>query len=407
MTYTYEACNRQGELFKGEVEATSRQEAAHTIRRQGLWITSLSLAQKSARTNWLDTKLNKIRTSKVTDAQIALFCRQIAVLLSAGIPVHEALKSLLSGRRQNRYRHLLEQLYQQVLKGKSLSAAMEESGAFTPQIIRLTAAGESAGTLDETFVRLADFLARTVKAREQLKSILLYPMIIGLTALAVLVFMAVFIMPAFATMLHNLQTELPLPTKILLEIADFLQIYGQETLMAGFLLAVGVWWLGQYDFVKYSWHRILLSLPLLGSLASHAAWSLVFSTLAMLLEQGIFLHTAIKITAPITGNRYIEVELLKMQEKVEQGSTLLTAIQDCQVFPPMLHEMLEAGEQAGQLEIMLGKAAAFCQVLAENESARLQALAEPVAIFIVGGLVFFMVMAVIMPLLNTMDALSF
>ena len=112
------------------------------------------------------------------------------------------------------------------------------------------------------------------------------------------------------------------------------------------------------------------------------------------------------MAAKTAGNPYLEQEILQVQAKVEQGSSLMKALSPCPFFPPMLQEMLEAGEQSGQLETMLNKAAAFCQVLTENESARLQALAEPAAIFAVGGLVFFMVMAVIMPLLNTMDALT-
>ena len=406
MTYHYEAYNRQGEHYQGEIEAGSRQEAAHKIRRQGLWITALASNDKNKKGIKDYFEETKFFAKAVDDTQIALFFRQMSVLLSAGIPVHEALKSLLTGGRQGSYTRLLTGLYQQVLKGKSLSAAMEESHCFSPRIVQLVSAGERAGTLEETFNRLADFLAQMVKNREQLKSVLLYPAIIGVTALAVLIFMTLFILPAFASLLSNLQTELPLPTKILLDLAAFLQAYGVETMAGGCVLALGVYGLSRQAVVCYYSHRLLLSLPLVGTLACHVAWSLTFHTLAMLLEQGINLHMALKMAAPVTGNRYIEKELCCLQNKVEQGSSLINALQDCQAFPPMLLEMLEAGEQAGQLEVMLGKAAAFCQVLAENESARLQALAEPAAIFTVGGLVFFMVMAVIMPLLNTMDALS-
>lgn len=403
MNYQYEACNRQGEHFHGEVEAASRQEAAHIIRRQGLWITDLSCKDNSVEPK--RTYFNRLLSS-VGDAQIALFCRQMSVLLGAGIPVHEALKSLLAGGRQGSYNRLLKQLYQQVLKGKSLSVAMDESGSFSPRIVRLIAAGECSGTLEETFSRLADYLAKTVKAREQLKSILLYPAIIGITALVMLIFMTVFILPAFASMLDNLHADLPLPTQMLLGLSAFLQAYSKETMLAICIIVMGMWGLLRCPVVHCACHRVILSLPLMGEMARHAVWSLICSTLAMLLEQGIPIHDAIKITAPATGNRYIENELMHVQSKVRNGSSLLSALRDCGSFPPILQEMLDAGEQAGQLEIMLLKAADFCAVMAENESARLQALAEPAAILTVGGLVFFMVMAVIMPLLNTMDVLS-
>lgn len=406
MNYRYEASNRQGQIFKGTVSAPSRQEAARKIKRQGLWITALLRAEDekeaAGRKDWRQYLMPR----KVDDMQIALFCRQLAVLLSAGIPVHEGLKALLAGRRGDRYFRLLNGLYQQVLQGKSLAMAMEASGNFSPRIVRLVAAGEQAGTLDAVFSRLADFLAQVVKAREQLKSVLLYPAILGLTALGMLIFMAVFILPAFASMLQNLQAELPWPTRVLLSLADFLQVHGGEALAGGSVLALGLLLLARQATVIYRYHQLVLYLPMVGALARHSAWSLLLGTLGMILEQGLPLHQAIRLAAPVAGNRYLERELLQVQAKVEQGSALMAALISCPVFPAILVEMLEAGEEAGKLEVMLAKAAAFCQVQAENESARLQALAEPAAIFIVGGLVFFLVLAVVMPLLNTMDALS-
>lgn len=406
MNYHYEASNRQGKIFKGTVAAGSRQEAARQIKRQGLWITApLQAEEENTKGRWDFSSYLPGR--KVDDTQIALFCRQLAVLLSAGIPVHEGLKALLAGKRKDAYARLMQELYQQVLQGKSLAVAMEETHNFSPRMIRLVATGEQTGKLETVFGRLADFLAQTVKAREQLKSVLLYPMIIGLTALAMLVFMVLFILPTFATMLNGLQTELPWPTKVLLLFADFLQLHGGEALWLGGMLVLGAVVLAQQPWIRYHYHRLVLALPLVGALARHSAWSLVLGTMAMIMENGIALHEGIKMAAPVSGNRYIESELLQVQAKVESGSSLIAALSACGTFPVILYEMLEAGEQAGQLEVMLTKAAAFCQVQAENESARLQALAEPAAIFIVGGLVFFMVMAVIMPLLSTMDALSF
>lgn len=405
MNYRYEACNRHGEHLHGVLEAASRQEAAHKIRRQGLWITALTCVDKDKQSRWTEA-LGSYLAGRVDTAQTALFCRQLAVLLGAGIPVHEALKSLLVGGNRGRYSRLLNELYQKVLKGQSLSAAMESSHNFSPQIVRLVAAGEFSGTLEVTFSRLADFLSQMVKTREQLKSVLLYPSIIGFTAIAVLLFMTVFILPSFAVMLNNLHTALPWPTMMLLGTAEFLQVHGVEAMLAAVLFSGGAYVLSKQDSVAYAYQRLLLMLPLIGTLAQNTSWALILSTLSMLLSQGIPLHEAIKMAAPVAGNRYLEAELLKVHRKVEQGNALLSALQACPVFPAILYEMLEAGEQAGQLEIMLAKAAAFCKVLAENKSARLQALAEPAAIFTVGGLVFFMVLAVIMPLLDTMDALA-
>lgn len=408
MNYAYEACNRQGEHFQGQIEAGSRQEAAHKIRRQGLWITSLQeVMAKSPHASPVSHFRRLFTGREISPAQTACFCRQMAVLLTAGMPVHEALKSLLAGGGQGIYGQLLARLYQKVLKGKALSAAMEEeSGSFSPQLVRLVEAGEQGGSLEAIFTRLADFLEQCVKAKEKMKSILLYPAIIAITALVVLIFMTLSILPTFASLLANLQSELPLATKLLLQLSAFLQERGQLLCVLS-LPCLGILYIiSQLPQVRFICARLLLSLPFMGRLAQHTAWSLVLGTLALLIEQGIVLHEALKMAAKTAGNPYLEQEILQVQAKVEQGSSLMKALSPCPFFPPMLQEMLEAGEQSGQLETMLNKAAAFCQVLAENESTRLQALAEPAAIFAVGGLVFFMVMAVIMPLLNTMDALT-
>lgn len=404
VNYYYEACNRQGKKFQGIVMADSRQEAARKIKRQGLWITAPLRCEQQAKNSWLHGMLS--RSGRADDAQAALFCRQLAVLLSGGIPVHEALQALLAGGRQDSYTRLLTSLYKQIMQGKSLSAAMEESRSFSPQVVRLVAAGEQTGTLEETFGRLADFLSQLVKSQEQLKSVLLYPAILGVTALAALLFMVLFILPSFAAMLNSLQTELPWPTRMLLDLADFLQVYGREVMLGAGGLALGIYALSCKPWAVRFYHRLLLSLPLLGSLVCHSAWSLALGTLSMVLSQGLVLHEGIKMAAPVTGNRHIAEELAKVQARVERGSSFMVAMSACQAFPPILYEMLAAGEQAGQLDAMLARAAAFCQVQAENESARLQALAEPVAIFLVGGVVFFLVMAVIMPLLSTMDVLT-
>ena len=408
MNYKYNACNRAGQHFQGTIEAASRQEAARQIRQQGLWVTKLtSAADRPVSQGQSVGSLFKFPVTSFNTEQQALFFRQLAVLTEAGIPLHEALKNLAETVREGRCGKVISDLYQAVIEGNSLSAALGKyPRIFSLQVVHLVQAGENGGTLDIVLVRLADYLEQNTISREKLKSVLLYPVILACSAVGALVFMTLVILPAFASMLENLQVELPLPTRILLAASGFLQDYGWAALLVSILFLLGLTALGRLSKVRLCCERCQLAMPLLGKLRLHTDWMLALSTMAALLEQGIALPLALEMSGKSLRNTYLAQQLEHVQQKIQQGSSLRTALGECDCFPPILQEMLAAGEQSGRLETMLAKGADYCKVMMENESARLQALAEPVAIFLVGGLVFFFVLSVIMPLLNTMDALT-
>ena len=233
MNYKYTACNRAGQHFQGNIAACSRQEAARQIRQQGLWVTNLIAAEeKSASTRKNLQDLISFVGGGFTTGQQALFFRQLAVLTEAGIPLHEALRNLAAASRENSCTKVLNKLHQAVMQGNSLSAALGKyPQIFSAQVVHLVQAGENGGTLDTVLIRLADYLEQTTIAREKLKSVLLYPLILACSAVGALVFMTLVILPAFAAMLENLQVELPLPTRILLTTAAFLRDYGDMTLV--------------------------------------------------------------------------------------------------------------------------------------------------------------------------------
>lgn len=403
--YAYEARNRYGELFTGQVCADSRREAARKIRAKGLWIASLKEMENS-RWHSLYARLKKMAAPQPPRLLVVLFCRQLAVMLSAGMPVHEALKALRTGRESS-YQQLLDNLLAAVVQGKSLHEAMQSfPKVFSARIVSLVKAGEMAGTLDVMFLRLADFLEKSYAAQTKLKSVLLYPVILGVTTMVAFVVMTLFILPTFAAMLTSLHTELPLPTRLLLFIASLVSQHGWEfflMLMALLVLAVYAW---RQPGIRYALDRWCLRLPFYGRLVTFAEWLMLLGTLAVLLENGIRLPAALALLPEVTANVYLRSVLEEARQAVARGLSLQAALCTYPGLPDVLREMILAGEKAGELERMLAKAAEFCHVVVQNESRRLQALAEPVAIFLVGGLVFFFVLSVILPLLGMMDALT-
>ena len=401
MIFAYQARNRSGERFSGTLEADSLQAAAQAVRQRGLWIARLeevhTTSAHAAFVSWFQQRSPGPRL-------VLLFCRQLSVLLSAGLPVHEALKALLVPGETGFYQQLLSGLVQSVVQGKTLADAMSNfPGVFSPTIISLVHAGESGGSLENVLCRLADFQEKSYAAREKLKSVLLYPAILGMTTLAAFCFMMVFILPAFATMLLNLHTELPLMTRGLLAISATMQQHGLLVLLATVVTIVVAGMFYQRPTVRLWVDRLRLQLPLYGSLCRSADWMLVLGTLSLLLETGIPLHQALGMVRTVAGNHYLQQQLKQVQQAVERGRAMADSLCSCRYFPTMARELVKAGEQAGNLEQMLQKAGDFCAVTAENESQRLQALAEPLAILLVGGLVFCFVLSIILPLLSVMD----
>ena len=400
--FAYQARNRSGDPFSGTLEADSLHDAAQAVRQRGLWIVRLERVRSSSARSAVCS--SRIKWRSPGPRLVLLFCRQLAVLLSAGLPVHEALKALQVSGQGGLYQQLISGLLQAVVQGKTLADAMRGFPAvFSPTVINLIQAGETGGSLETVFCRLADFQEKSYEAGEKLKSVLLYPVILGGTTLAAFCFMTVFILPAFASMLLNLHTELPLLTRMLLAVSAVVQQHGFLLLLVLIGLITAAYTLYRCPAVRLQVDRLCLRLPLYGGLRRDADWMLVLGTLSLLLETGIPLHQALGMVRNVAANHYLQLQLQQLQQSVERGRSLADSLFSCQHFPDMAREIVQAGEQAGALDRMLQKAADFCAVTAANESQRLQALAEPLAILLVGGLVFCFVLSIILPLLGMID----
>lgn len=416
--YAYQARNRSGELFSGKVEAVSRGEAARLVRQKGLWVTSLTecdgaavaearvatqkkqSSQKNSAYIW-----RKITASRPHPDELVMLFRELSVLLGAGLPIHQALKMLADGA-DGAYGELLTNLHAAVLQGKSFSAALEKTDLFPASIVSLVRAGEAGGTLDALLTTIADFEERRFAAREKLKSALLYPVLLLLATVLSFVVLVVFILPTFATMLRNLDAELPLITRMLLWSTDVLRDYPLPLLAAIVLVGYMVFFTWQIPAIRYGIERAKLYIPLYGELVNCSAWSAVCGTVAVLLANGITLHEGLELARDSVANTYLASRIAAIKKSVEGGKTLHQSLALCPEFPEALGELVLAGEESGMLDAMLERAAYFANLRAENAAARLEALAQPLAIFLVGGLVLLFVLAVLMPILSLVDVLA-
>ena len=400
--FHYLACTPGGEFREGELEAGSSREAAKVLRGQEMRVLQVRELQEGK--GWRSLRLPRV--SPIRQKHAAFFCRQVAVMAETQ-PIHEILRAMERQGGDREYREMIGEVRRSVELGQGLAASLKKyEDAFTPSAIHLIAAGEASGNLQEILERLADYLEGEYAARQRFRTVLFYPMILAASAAAALVVMLVFILPSVVGLLEGMHVELPLPTRILLSLGKFLSEYGQMLFAGALLFLPGLRCLyGRASFRLFA-DRVLLRLPVLGNLRKEVAWMHVLGTLSVLLRGGIQMDEALSMAGKVTDNRALQAAIFEARRNVQHGYSLTAAWDACPLFPRMLVQLLAAGECSGRMEEMLQKAADYCRLSAEHTSRRLQALMEPALILMMGGVVIFFVLAIVLPMLDSMEAMS-
>ena len=394
--FKYVARTATGELQEGTLDAESLREAAGILREQGMFVIKL-LQSKGDRTFF------PVPQSAGNPKYAALFCRQLSVMLDEQ-PLNEILDMLSKQKGDRKYREMVQGIRQQIEMGKNLSEAMGKFREFFPaNVIHIVEAGQESGSLSNVLERLADFLEKEYAARQKLESAMLYPILIGIAVICAICFMVVFILPTFVVLFENFQTELPLPTRILLALGRFAEVHGMWIPVITALAFAGFVWILRQETVRYFIDYWILRIPFIGSWRQDTEWMHILSTLAVELESGMRIDVALRMVREVPSNRYLRQFLGELEESVSHGYPLVHILGACPVFPPMLLELIAAGENTGRLEEMLRKAADYCELSSENFSQRLQAMAEPSMLLLLGGVVMGFVLSIVLPLMEMMD----
>ena len=343
----------------------------------------------------------------ITEEERIAFLHELAALLEAGLPVHEALAHLCAGvSERSSYGRLIAALHAEVSRGMPLSQTMEmRPAAFPESLVGMVRAGEESGRLDTILREAAAALTESHVLRESLRSALLYPLfLLAATALSVLV-MTVFVLPVFAALLRDLGTELPLPTRLLLGISDLIGAHPHlvPALVVGVVLSAVL--LRSAPSLRRYGDALLLHVPVLGMFVKLAEWQMILRTLALLLRSGIRLDRAVGLVRSVTDNRAIVHHLARMEQSLVEGRTFAQIVLHEPYLPSILRGMLAAGEAAGDLERLLQHAADYCRRRAGAYAARIEALAEPLMIVLVAAVIFFVVLSVLLPIFDAMDAM--
>jgi general secretion pathway protein F len=393
--YAYRGLDRQGRAVAGKIDAHHPRLARTQLREKGIYPTEVfpDSFPSSGPSSGLFS--GQGAQARVTADDLILITRQWATLVSAGIPVMEVLSTLTEQVETPGAKKVCGDLRDRIREGSSLAEALaHHPGVFSTLYCQMVRAGESSGTLDRMLVRLADHLEAQMQMRRQIVSAITYPALMLTLSLLILIFILAFVVPKVTAVFIEMNQSLPLPTRILLAVSGLLTRWG----WALTLLAAGGLLLLKRGKKSVRYDRWILALPIAGKVARMSAIARCTQTLATLLAGGVPLLTALEIAQQVIGNRVIEEAFGVARTQIREGEGIAQPLKESGLFPPMAIQMIATGEKSGQLEAMLEKVSTSYNREVETVLTRATALLSPVLVLGMGAIVFFIVLAVLLPI---------
>jgi type IV pilus assembly protein PilC len=399
-SFVWKGRTRTGQTQEGQLLADTRDAAAAVLRRQQIQITSL-------REKGREIKLIPRFPRGIGPKRIAIFTRQFSVMLDAGLPLVQCLE-ILGDQEENRtFQTIINAVRTDVESGASLADAMRKHPkAFDNLFTNMVAAGESGGILDIILQRLSVYIEKAVKLNSQVKSALIYPVSIIVIAALVVFIILWKVIPVFAQLFAGLGGEMPLLTRIVIAASNFVADY--------FILILAV--IGAGYFAVNRWHKtphgrrildgLLLKIPVVGMLLRKISVARFCRTLGTLTASGVPILDGLEITGKTAGNAIIEDAVMSVRKSVEEGKTISEPLAQTKVFPSMVVQMINVGEQTGALDQMLSKIADFYEDEVDTAVAGLMKLIEPVMITVLGAVIGTIVAAMYLPLYSVLSKIG-
>ena len=404
-TYVFKGRNRLNELISGEKEAASQDELRALLRREQIVMTQASEKGREISI----PKLGKRK--KVKAKELAVFTRQFSVMIDAGLPLVSCLDILAEQQQNVFFKEVLHQVRQNVEEGATLAASLEKHPkVFDGLYTHMVEAGETGGVLDLILQRLATLIEKVVKLKRSIVSASIYPSAVVFVAIAAVAVIMVVVIPQFEQIFLGLLGPgevLPLPTRIVMAISNFLAGWGGLALLISLIgTAVGLSYYYKTPKGRHQMDAIALKLPIFGSILRKIAVARFSRILSTLLSSGVPILQSLEITAKTAGNVIIEDAIMKVRAGVERGENFVDPLKATEVFPHMVGQMIGVGEQTGALDAMLGKIADFYEDEVDSAIADLLALIEPVLIAFLGITIGSIVISMYLPLFTLIGKLA-
>jgi type IV pilus assembly protein PilC len=404
-TYVFKGRNRLNETVVGERVADNREALRQILRREQVTLTSVKEKGR-------EVGIPKIGgRKKVKARELAMFTRQFSVMIDAGLPLVQCLEILAQQQDNKFFQQVLLQVRQDVEEGSTLAAAMARHPKVFDQLYaNMVEAGETGGILDLILQRLSTYIEKIVKLKRDVISALIYPTAVVLMAIIAVAVIMIVVIPQFQNIFLGLLgpgEELPLPTRIVVGISNFLAGWGGLVILASIIgagLAIRAYY--KTPGGRQNLDALMLKLPIFGSILRKIAVARFSRTLSTLLSSGVPILQSLDITARTAGNVIIEQAIMKVRAGVERGESFVDPLKATEVFPNMVAQMIGIGEQTGALDAMLGKIADFYEQEVDTAIANLLTLIEPVLIGFLGVTIGSIVIAMYLPLFTLIGKLS-
>ncbi|HEU4708063.1 MAG TPA: type II secretion system F family protein [Methylophilaceae bacterium] len=386
--YSWEGTDKKGKRVKGEMKASGEAFVKATLRRQGVNVAKVKKAGGLK------------KGGKVTEKDVTLFTRQLATMMKSGVPLLQAFDIVGKGHSNPAVAKLLGDIKADVETGSSLSQAFRKYPLYFDNLFcNLVGAGEAAGILDSLLDRLATYKEKILAIKGKIKSALFYPVSIIVVAFIITAVIMIFVIPAFKELFSSFGADLPAPTLFIMAVSDFFVSYWWAIFSS---IGGGLW------FFFYTWKRsekmqatmdrLLLKLPLFGDLIRKATVARFARTLATMFAAGVPLVEALDSVAGASGNRVYYDATKQIQSEISTGTSLTVAMQNSEVFPNMVLQMVAIGEESGALDSMLSKVADFYEGEVDDAVEALSSLMEPIIMVVLGTLIGGMVIAMYRPI---------
>ncbi|MEZ5614884.1 MAG: type II secretion system F family protein [Rhodocyclaceae bacterium] len=385
--FAWEGKDKTGKLMRGEMRAGGEAMVQATLRRQGVLVTKVK-------------KQSFKRGGKITDKDITLFTRQLATMMKAGVPLLQAFDIVGKGASNQAVAKLLMDVKADVETGSSLNQAFRKYPLYFDALFcNLVGAGEAAGILDSLLDRLATYKEKILAIKSKIKSALFYPIAVIVVAIVITAVIMIFVIPAFKDVFKSFGADLPAPTLIVIAMSDFM--------VANWYIIFGILGGSLYGFF-YMWKRsekmqavmdrLLLRLPIFGDIIRKATMARWARTLSTMFAAGVPLVEALDSVAGASGNYVYFMATKQIQSEVSTGTNLTVSMQNTNVFPNMVIQMVSIGEESGQLDQMLSKVADFFEAEVDDAVDAMSSLMEPIIMVVLGTLIGGMVVAMYLPI---------
>lgn len=395
--FSYKARFANGSVTSGVIEAADQRAANDKLRAQKMIVMEMKEASSNPAVEFLK-KINPFKPG-VGSKELVLFSRQLSTLVSAGVPIVQGLSILVDQAETPVFKKTIQGVREDIEQGISIADAMKKHPeAFTELYVSMIRAGEVGGILDTILERLSSYLESSEELKGKIKGAMVYPAVISAVAGGILVFLLIFVIPTFQTIFSSFGAELPLPTRILIGLSNFMRQF--------FLLIIAVPVAAFFGFKKFRetekgmllTDTVSLRVPLFGILLKKVAIAKFSRTLGTLIKSGVPILQSLDTVGKTAGNKVIENAINKARESIREGERMAEPLRKTAVFPPMVIQMIAIGEETGNLDTMLTKIADFYDTEVDTAVKALTSMMEPMIMVVMGVMVGGIVMAMFMPM---------